>query len=473
MRLGPGRDRSAPASGGGGSADDSTDTTDDMDEPQGGRARTPPSERADGTGADYSEDGSSDSSGDDGGGVIDEAKDAAGEVRDTAGDVKEAASSAVDTATETGEELAGGGTAGKVAAAGVGIAAIPEPTPITETTGAVIAGTAIGGAVAYDAARRAEIGLPDLGVGGNTQQGEVPPSDPVVEEEVPARESPTGEVTVPPTAPDIRGDEIQPAQGSQSEIAVPTEETPTGAQAAGQQLIGEQTGQQQERTTITEEDLVDPEEIERERQRAFREQWQRYQEDLRDDSDIQQGGGFREMPSDNALQPLSEQVGTGAAVATGEGASTGVGTGTGSVSDPLPPTPVTEEEQGQTPGTAPVTDVPPITAPETVAETPAAVETPAPAFGAPTETGYAFETTTEQATPPATSPAPSQRQSLPRMQLPETDSASDGESDDASEFAGRRFVVDLPDPFGGGDLDLQQDLDSLDDDLDELDTLRL
>lgn len=124
MRLGPGQDRSAPASGGGGSAtDDSTDATDTTEEPQGGRARTAPRNRADSTGADYSDDGgggdndgilgdvrdTAEDAADAVGDTVDKAADvvgdAADQVRDTAGDVAEGTGDIIDRAEQTANSV--------------------------------------------------------------------------------------------------------------------------------------------------------------------------------------------------------------------------------------------------------------------------------------------------------------------------------------------------------------------------------
>jgi hypothetical protein len=106
---------------------------------------------------------------------------------------------------------------------------------------------------------------------------------------------------------------------------VPGEQLRPEVEAAAQVGVG--VGQQQrtyrDRREITEEDLVDPEELERERQREFREMWDRYQEDLREDDrpewwgdgrssavSLREDDTFTEGPGEFLIEETPQNIGT-------------------------------------------------------------------------------------------------------------------------------------------------------------------
>lgn len=182
-----------------------------------------------------------------------------------------------------------GGT-GTAFAAGVGLAAVPEPTPATEVSGAAIAGGAalVGGGVLASRALRERGG--ELGIGERvTNELDTGQSRRDVTEigvstgtsaefEAPSSPEPVGtEIGVPQRAPGSSAGEVPVAR--------------TGQQVGVGQQPAREIGD--ERTTITRDDLEGFERTdeldEAERQRQIREELERRQEFVRDDSPTRDG----------------------------------------------------------------------------------------------------------------------------------------------------------------------------------------
>ena len=176
---------------------------------------------------------------------------------------------------------------GSVAAAGLGVAAIPEPTPATETAGLAVAGTALGVGAGIEAARQSEVSVPDS-LRGTPSEIDAP-TQPRFQSEIGV---PAGDVTRTeidrPTRSQRRQSEISvPADRSApSEVSVPTvdaaQQVGIGQERPGQRredeefIIGRETIEDRERTSDLEEG---------ERMRQIREELERRQEFVRDDGE--------------------------------------------------------------------------------------------------------------------------------------------------------------------------------------------
>ena len=210
------------------------------------------------------------------------------------------------------------------AAIAAGGAGVVTPEPATTAGGAALA-TLGAGALAIDAARRAEIDVPERDA-------------PTREIDIPERRDRAPEVTAP-TSPTVGRPELQPGSGLDSEIAVPSQPTRgTGEvdvpDATAQQLIGGQITREEDDEFVIDEDVIaDREQVgeldEAERQRQIREELERRQEFVRDVPDDPSGerGGVR-FPAEEAIGGTTTGLADEIAPEFDRDVTTGFGVGT-------------------------------------------------------------------------------------------------------------------------------------------------
>jgi len=389
------------------------------------------------------------------------------------------------------------GRTGEAFAAGVGVAAIPEPTPVTEGLGTAIAGGAAlagAGILASRAVRDSELDVGErvtneLDVGQSRREvSELTPSSGRVSELAP------GDTT--PTTTEI-------GVGSRvggSEIDVPTETDAPGTIATtGLQIGREQEAVDEEEATITRDDLVDELPDVDQPGPSVREQIRR--------DDLQTPA--REFVTGESAVVGREEVGQSAIVGSGtasqiseavqepavepSASALGVGVGVGSASDPLlagaeedrpaatdPFDAVRERVLGETAtetatgvDTAPQTDTAtagasatdsraePVVEPieevfaETTVEATEAVETTAEPLATPTE--VATETPTADVAPPSTTGRTRERE-RPRLRLDPTDGRDERDLDPVG-FGGET-ILNPTQSLGQVDDNLTEDLDA-------------
>lgn len=214
------------------------------------------------------------------------------------------------------------GRTGTAFTAGVGLAAVPEPTPVTEVSGAAIAGGAalVGGGILASRALRRRSG--EIGVGERTRsEVEVGQSRQDVTEVGVGGSQTTTEIEPGATGPSTTEIGIGATRG-RPEVDISTGDSQTGGPSinVAQQLgIGQQSGQQigreEETFTIgrnTIDDVERTDELEEEeRMRQIRDQLERRQEFVREDTP---GRGLNRDP----VRFPAEEAATGTTTGLGE-----------------------------------------------------------------------------------------------------------------------------------------------------------
>ena len=181
---------------------------------------------------------------------------------------------------------------GTVAAAGLGVAAIPEPTPATETAGLAVAGTALATGAVVEGVRRSEISVPSRGSDTSQSEIETPTNQQPQQSEVGVG---SGDVTQTeiqtPVNPQQRTGEVSVPQtrDQTGEVSVPAIET---AQQIGiTQQPDQQIGQRRDEVVLDRETIDDVERAdeldEPERLRQIREELERRQEFVREDQPLE------------------------------------------------------------------------------------------------------------------------------------------------------------------------------------------
>lgn len=235
------------------------------------------------------------------------------------------------------------GPTGKAFTAGVALAAVPEPTPVTETSGAAIAGGAalVGGGVLASRALRRRAG--EVGVGERVRNElEVGQSRQDVSEVGAGATQTTTEIEPGATGPSTTEVGLgSTTAGSEIDVGTGGDTGAGPTINVAQQLgIGEQSGQQigqeEETFTIGRDTIEDVERTgdleEAERQRQIREELERRQEFVREDGNT--GQIQRDpvrFPADEAATGTApgilEQVGSDFSPGEGEALGTAVGAG--------------------------------------------------------------------------------------------------------------------------------------------------